>query len=121
MKAPKEERRGSKSTTVVQAAPGLKGAVHFFRTTISPVDGDRCPMYPTCSQYGEEAVKRHGSIVGLLMIVDRLFHEWSETSLAPTVTVYGRKRYWDPLDENDFWLISGGGPLNSPGMGGWRP
>ena len=29
----------------------LKGAVSFYSTYISAVDGDRCSMYPTCSAY----------------------------------------------------------------------
>jgi hypothetical protein len=78
--------------------------VHFFRTTVSKVDGDRCSMHPTCSLYGEEAISKHGPVLGLLLFVDRLFHEWSETATAPKIQVHGVERFWDPLEENDFWL-----------------
>jgi hypothetical protein len=66
-------------------------------------------MFPTCSQFGEQAVQRHGSILGLLLFVDRLFHEWSETDRVPRMKVYGSFRFWDPLDANDFWLPRGAG------------
>lgn len=104
MRAPKEERRGQVTPPMDRKGSPLREAMRFFQTTISRVDGDRCPMYPTCSQYGQEALARHGAIVGLLMIVDRMFHEWSETSMAPQVVVYGVRRFWDPVHENDFWF-----------------
>lgn len=104
MRAPKEERRCQVTPAMVPRGSPLREAMRFFQTTISRVDGDRCPMYPTCSQYGQEALARHGAIVGLLMIVDRMFHEWSETSTAPQVVVYGVRRFWDPVRENDFWF-----------------
>jgi hypothetical protein len=107
MKAPREVvlRRTVREKPRSEGRGGLlRLGVRFFRTTLSAVDGDRCPMYPTCSQYDEEALVRHGALVGLLLAVDRLFHEWSETRMAPKVKVYGRIRYWDPLEENDFWF-----------------
>ena len=82
----------------------MRQIVRFFRTTVTKVDGNRCPMYPTCSHYGEQALSKHGAIVGTWMFIDRLFHEWSEMSVAPKVQVHGVERYWDPLEENDFWL-----------------
>jgi putative component of membrane protein insertase Oxa1/YidC/SpoIIIJ protein YidD len=105
MRAPREERDAPMRSTGPSGA-ALEPFMRFFRTTISPVDGDRCPMYPTCSQYGEEAFRKHGSILGLLLVVDRLFHEWSETALAPVIHVHGVKRYWDPLEANDSWFVS---------------
>ena len=107
MRAPREERAARAPGSQADSGSLAGEPMRFFRTTISRVDGDRCPMFPTCSQYGEQAIRRHGSILGILMVVDRLFHEWSETGMAPKVTVYGVTRYWDPLDENDFWFGSG--------------
>lgn len=109
MKAPREvlQQRSVRERPTGERRGGLlRLGVHFFRTTLSAVDGDRCPMYPTCSQYDEEALARHGPVIGLLLAVDRLFHEWSETRMAPKVRVFGRIRYWDPLEENDFWFAS---------------
>ncbi len=118
MNAPREARSVSAPMPTAQGGSPLSGAMRFFRTTISPVDGDRCAMYPTCSQYGEQALRRHGSAIGLLMIVDRLFHEWSEMAIAPQVTVHGVRRFWDPMEANDFWFVKGSALNNRGRQGG---
>jgi len=79
------------------------GGIRFFISVISRVDGDRCPMYPTCSAYSMEAVKRHGFLIGFVMTADRLIHESNEMDLVPTILVGNRYRYYDPLSHNDFW------------------
>ena len=93
-------------------SPGQKaaqGVLRFFQEYISPVDGDRCPCYPTCSQYSVEAIRRHGVWIGLVMTFDRLIHESSEIRQAPLVKVYGAYRYYDPVENNDFWWDKGSG------------
>jgi hypothetical protein len=75
----------------------------FFSEVISPVDGDRCPSYPTCAAYSKEAYQKHGAIVGTLMTVDRLFHEADEYRFSPTVKVYGVHRIYDPVSANEIW------------------
>jgi len=81
--------------------------VVFFQRVISPIDGDRCPSYPTCSAYSIQAYERHGALLGTLMTVDRLFHEASEAEFAPTVTVHGVVRIYDPVWANEFWRQEG--------------
>jgi hypothetical protein len=75
----------------------------FFQRVISPVDGDRCPSYPTCSAYSIQAYEEHGAVLGTLMTVDRLFHEDSEGEFAPIIEVHGVRRIYDPLWANEFW------------------
>jgi len=75
----------------------------FFIQYISPVDGDRCPCYPTCSDYSRQAIAKHGLLVGGVMTFDRLLHEGDEVHRVPRVRVYGTDRYYDPLENNDFW------------------
>ena len=81
--------------------------IKFFRNVISPVDGDRCPMYPTCSEYGILALREHGPFLGFVMIADRLIHERDEIRYAPEIKVGNRWRYYDPLENNDFWWATG--------------
>jgi putative component of membrane protein insertase Oxa1/YidC/SpoIIIJ protein YidD len=78
--------------------------LRFYSNVISPIDGDKCGMYPTCAGYGRRAIKKHGAAVGLMMTVDRLFHEGSEMEHAPLVEKFGRIRYYDPVHNNDFWF-----------------
>ncbi len=87
-------------------SPGKKlaeGVIRIFQRYISPVDGDRCPSYPTCSQYGVEAVRKHGVAIGFVMTFDRLMHESDEIRRVPLVKVGDRYRYYDPVENNDFW------------------
>ena len=75
----------------------------FFSSVISPVDGDRCPSYPSCAAYSKQAYEKHGAVLGTLMTVDRLFHEADEPRFSPTVEVHGVKRLYDPVSANEFW------------------
>ncbi|MCR4648908.1 MAG: membrane protein insertion efficiency factor YidD [Lachnospiraceae bacterium] len=38
--------------------------INLYRKYLSPLKTTRCPYYPCCSQYGLEAVQRHGAIKG---------------------------------------------------------
>lgn len=76
----------------------------FYRNHISPVDGDRCPSYPTCSSYSAKAFKKHGFVKGWLLSVDRLIHEGKEeTAVSPRIYSDGRWKIYDPVENNDFW------------------
>lgn len=83
-------------------APFL-GLLKFYQHFISPMDGDRCPLYPTCSQFSIQAIRRHGPLVGLVMTSDRLMHEADERHLSQAVMVGDRMRSLDSLNDNDFW------------------
>jgi hypothetical protein len=85
------------------AAAILKDGVMAFSKYISPVDGDRCFMYPTCAAYSREAIEKHGFFFGILMTADRLIHEGNEMDMAPLIKVYDRLRFLDPVSNNDFW------------------
>ena len=81
----------------------LDKGIIFFSKFVSPVDGNRCFMYPTCAEYSREALEKHGFFAGILMTVDRLIHEGSEMEKAPIVKFGNTMRYFDPLTNNDFW------------------
>ena len=85
----------------------LQLAVRTFHKYISPVDGPRCPMYPTCSGYSLQALRKHGPLLGVFQTVDRLYREGDvEHEHRQPVNKWGRIRFYDPLEENDFWLRS---------------
>ena len=86
----------------------LASAVGKIWKSISAVDGDRCPMYPTCSAYSAEAFRKHGLVIGAVMTADRLIHEADESGIAPRVDVGGRIRSFDPVSRNDFWWYGKG-------------
>jgi putative membrane protein insertion efficiency factor len=86
--------------------------LRFYQATISRADGNRCPMYPSCSHYAAQALKKHGPVMGWIMTCDRLLRcGRSDTRLAPQVRIHGRPLTFDPVEANDFWWFT---PLPDP-------
>ena len=50
----------------------LIGAIRLYRATLSGWLGGQCRFYPTCSQYGEQAVRTHGALKGSAMTAWRI-------------------------------------------------
>jgi len=50
----------------------LKGLVHLYRVTFSPLVGANCRFLPTCSAYALDALDRHGAIRGSLLAARRI-------------------------------------------------
>ena len=46
--------------------------IHFYRIAISPFIGNCCRFLPTCSEYGLEAVKKHGAVKGAWLAAKRV-------------------------------------------------
>jgi len=78
----------------------------IYQKYISPVDGDRCPSYPSCSRYAQEVFQKKGVLMGFVMTFDRLLHEADEIKQAPLIRVNESYRYYDPVENNDFWWNS---------------
>ncbi|MFC4224387.1 membrane protein insertion efficiency factor YidD [Lysinibacter cavernae] len=51
-----------------------------YRFLISPLYGDVCRYYPSCSRYSREAMQSHGFFGGVWLTIRRLLrcHPWSE-------------------------------------------
>ncbi|MFH2060717.1 MAG: membrane protein insertion efficiency factor YidD [Pseudomonadota bacterium] len=76
----------------------------FFQDHISAVDGNRCPLTPSCSSYAEQAIEKHGLVVGWIMACDRLVRcGRDETKLSPPVRIQNQVYVHDPVTANDFW------------------
>ncbi|MBF0179537.1 MAG: membrane protein insertion efficiency factor YidD [Magnetococcales bacterium] len=83
----------------------LLAPLGWYSEFLSPVDSDRCPSHPNCSQYAREALTRHGAIPGLWLTVDRLIHERTEIHRPDRVLLPdGTPRVPDSLNSNDFWF-----------------
>lgn len=77
-------------------------AIRLFQILISPADGDRCPMSPSCSQYAVEAIRTYGPWRGIVLTSDRLLRCGREDDY-PLIRNQGEFRYYDPLGDNVIW------------------
>lgn len=52
--------------------------LRLYKHTISPLLGQRCRFYPSCSQYAAEAIQKHGALRGVALALARVArcHPW---------------------------------------------
>ena len=46
--------------------------IRFCQKYLSPLKSTKCPYYPTCSQYGLEAIQKYGAVKGGLLALWRI-------------------------------------------------
>jgi len=63
----------------------LIGLLKVYRFAISPLYGDVCRYYPSCSAYALDAVRVHGAVKGSWLTVRRLArcHPWAAGGVDP--------------------------------------
>lgn len=76
-----------------------------YRAIISPLYGNVCRYFPSCSAYGLEAVTTHGALKGLSLTVRRLLrcHPWATGGLDD---VPPGKRTFHPGQEPKIMLLN---------------
>lgn len=71
----------------VRALPSamLGGVLVSYRTVISPLYGQVCRFFPSCSAYALEAVQVHGAVRGSWLAARRLArcHPWTDGGVDP--------------------------------------
>jgi putative membrane protein insertion efficiency factor len=52
--------------------------IWIYRYCVSPMLGPRCRFYPSCSEYAQQAIERHGAVRGTLLSLKRVLrcHPW---------------------------------------------
>lgn len=53
-------------------ARALTAAIRFYQRAVSPLTPPSCRFYPSCSEYGRQAVERYGAARGSWLLVRRL-------------------------------------------------
>ena len=85
-------------SAVSPARMGFTGLMSIYRRFISPVSGKHCPMYPSCSAYGRDAVASKGVLVGVLMAFDRLHRCGHDLRFYEVVFSDGIQLRYDPVE-----------------------
>ena len=59
--------------------------IRAYRLLLSPVLGNNCRFYPSCSCYAEDAISRHGLLAGSWLAIRRIArcHPWHEGGCDP--------------------------------------
>ncbi len=79
-------------------------AINLYQNYISPVDGQRCRMYPSCSEYSKRAFHKHGVLKGWILTSDRLLRCGRDEMTVSSQTVKNGSKYCDDsIENNDFW------------------
>ena len=62
-----------------------RGLLRGYQLFLSPLLGNHCRFYPTCSQYAIEAIEQHGVLRGTWMGCRRLLrcHPWHPGGVDP--------------------------------------
>ena len=82
--------------------------LRVYRAVISPLYGDVCRYYPSCSQYAMESIQHYGVIRGIWMGSRRLArcHPWAEGGIDDV-----------PVREHEHVSITGFGFVVAHGHG----
>jgi len=59
--------------------------IKIYQFTLSPFLGKQCRFVPTCSQYGIEAIQKHGALKGSWLTIKRIVrcNPWGGSGYDP--------------------------------------
>jgi hypothetical protein len=63
----------------------LIALIRVYQLFVSPLLGNHCRFYPSCSQYAREAIEQHGALGGGWLAIRRLLrcHPWHPGGVDP--------------------------------------
>jgi putative membrane protein insertion efficiency factor len=63
----------------------LRAPIRGYQLFISPLLGQRCRFYPSCSNYALEAIEVHGALKGAWLALKRIArcHPWHPGGVDP--------------------------------------
>jgi putative component of membrane protein insertase Oxa1/YidC/SpoIIIJ protein YidD len=81
----------------------LSLGVEGYQNLLSPVLNSKCYMFPSCSEYSIQSISDYGPLLGLMLTVDRLFHEANEDRTSPMIRKGDQLKLYDPPSANIWW------------------
>ena len=92
-------------TAFLRALPArlLMGLILLYRYSLASIMGQRCRFAPSCSEYGLEAVKRHGALKGGWLAARRIArcHPWGGSGYDPVPDSCAHAHHKDKRQETD--------------------
>lgn len=72
----------------------LIGLIKVYQYTLSPFIGRNCRFMPSCSNYGIEALRKHGAIKGSILAIYRILrcNPWGGSGYDPVPEKFTLKR-----------------------------
>jgi putative membrane protein insertion efficiency factor len=63
----------------------LQKLIRLYQLLLSPFWGSQCRFFPTCSNYGIEAIQKYGSVRGSYLTVRRICrcNPWTDGGFDP--------------------------------------
>lgn len=92
--------------------------IRLYKYLLSPLLPASCRFLPTCSDYAREAIEKHGSFKGIILIIGRLgrCHPFHPGGYDPVKL--SAQRAGLPIDENTIISIASLDPAQMAGPAG---
>jgi len=98
MKAPISEIKTNPSTKDVQNNPIM---YDLYKRYVSPIDDDRCIMYPSCSTFAKEAMAKYDFAIGFLYTTDRLTRCGNDLIFYKKIFINKRIHFIDKINKQE--------------------
>ncbi len=95
-------------TTSKRGETIFKSLITYYQKEVSPIQGDRCPFYPSCSHFTLKSMELFGFNLGLIMGIERIYYRenyglFHEPTYYEKIYLNGRRRLYDiPWANNIF-------------------
>lgn len=81
--------------------------IRYYQKNVSPLQGPRCPCYPSCSAYVLDAIEKYGFLQGSLMGLSRLYfreHQFMKPNYFYHTILDddGKIKVYDPVEANNI-------------------
>lgn len=59
--------------------------IDFYQKHVSPLLGNKCVFYPSCSEYSKQAINKYGPLKGIYLGFLRILHchPWQKKHIDP--------------------------------------
>ena len=86
------------------AAAIARALIRLYRFTFSAFIGRECRYLPTCSEYADEAIARHGVWAGIWMALARISrcHPWGNSGFDPVPDIPVQAVWYMPWRYGDW-------------------